>query len=269
MRLTVTSACRCWRILAAAAAALTRPSAVAAEWVIMNFDSIADYNMVGDYYGSYEGGPLYGIVFSGGVTIHHGGVSTYTDKEPSFPAVVSFYTAISGLYLTAHNGFTGLTFQYGSQESSNVVTVYDGPDTTGNILANVTLPATDLNAGLVDAWSNVTIPFSGVAKSVAFPQLPTFFVDDIWVLRNPPTQAPTKPPTHAPTKAPTHAPSKAPTQAPTKRPTKRPTKSPVKPPTKPVKTPTRIPVRRPRKLPTKAPTRKPRQRPRRRPAGRA
>jgi hypothetical protein len=57
MRLTVASACRCWRILAAAAVALTRPSAVAAEWVLKNFDSIADYNMVGEYYGSYEGGP--------------------------------------------------------------------------------------------------------------------------------------------------------------------------------------------------------------------
>jgi hypothetical protein len=253
MRLALTPA-RFWWILAAAVG-LTRPAAVAAEWVLMNFEGVGDYASVDDYYGSYDGGPLYGIVFDGAQGIVHGGATTLTDKEPSFPTVVSFSLAYGGHYLTTKNGFTGLSFEYASQ-ASLTVSVYDGADKSGNILASATLPATDLDGGLVDVWTNFTLSFSGLAKSAAFPQHYSFFADDIWVQLVPPP--PTKPPT------------KSPTKRPTKSPVKPPTKSPVKPPTSPVKRPTKIPVRRPRrrprKRPTKIPTRKPRPRPRRRPS---
>jgi hypothetical protein len=195
MSLAFATTCCFWWILAAVA--LTRPAAVAAEWVLLNFEGVGDYFSVDDYYGSYDGGPMYGIVFDGAYCIEHGGITTFTANEPSPPTVAAFNLAYGGHYFTTPNGFTGLSFQYASKESATV-TVYDGPDKAGNVLASATLPVTDLDGGLVDVWTGFTLSFPGVAKSAAFSSAFAFYDDMlIQLVRSPPAKAPTFAPSRA------------------------------------------------------------------------
>lgn len=229
--------------------------------VVLDFEGVGDHYPVDDYYGTYNGGPQYGIFFSGAAAIVHGGLDKSTDKEPSAPSVVTFNVASGGQSITIPKGVTGLSFQYVSKSTSTVA-VYDGPDKSGSIIASATLPATDTDGGLFDVWRKFTLRFPGVARSVAFERARVYF-DNIQVdMLAAPTQQPRKPPTGRPTKAPTKAPTAAPTKAPTMVPTMAPTEEPTKPPRK---RSTKLPTKRPRKRPTKRPTTKPRRAPRRRP----
>jgi hypothetical protein len=228
LHLSVASACF-WSMLAAVA--LTRPSGVAAESVLLDFEGVGDYEEVGDYYGSYDGGPRYGVGFVGSYAAINGGLTTVTVDEPSPSTVAGFYTEDSEHYLTTQTGFTGLSFYYVSVETVTV-TVYDGPDKTGNVLASVTLPATDPDEfEALFGWRFFALPFAGVAKSAAFSDSYTFYDNMRIDLFEPPptTVAPTKPPTKAPSKPPTKAPTKAPTKTPTKPPSKAPTSAPNRP----------------------------------------
>jgi hypothetical protein len=79
--------------------------------------------------------------------------------------------------------------------------------------------------GEFGVWENVTVPFSGVAKSLGSAFLPppvfaaTVLVDDV-VIALAPTQPPTSPPAKRPTKFPTKRPTKSPTKHPARSATK-------------------------------------------------
>jgi hypothetical protein len=213
-------------ILLAAAAANTA--------VLLDFEFIKDSSVVGDFYGGQlvGGGTDYGIVFGdgavGAVDADEGGSFGFA-HEPS-PSTVLFLTGDERqAFLTVSGGFTGLSFQYTSENDVNV-TVYAGPNRTGTVLGSITLPAvgycrTDCGdpTGDYGVWRNVTVPFSGgggVARSAGFSTGPGnqfLFVDDMLIELAPPTNPPTKAPTT----------TKVPTQAPTKRPTRYPTTSPL------------------------------------------
>jgi hypothetical protein len=191
-----------------------------------------------------------------------GGQSNLPFANLPSPNTTSFLAwDASQSFVTVRAGITRLSFQYTSIE----VTVFDGPDMTGNILECVPIPAICVGSGgpcddppgTFLVWKSFTVPFVGVAKSAGFStsESSNFLFDDMAIdlVLPPPTANPTvfsEPVTGIPTKAP----AMRPTKAPVKLPTQAPTKQPVKPPTKaPAKRRTKAPTKRPVKPPTKAP----------------
>lgn len=76
-----------------------------------------------------------------------------------------FYVTGSAATLNYAPGFdTGFSFYYASLGASSV-TVYDGLNATGSVLATLTVPATP-NPYYV--WSPIGVSFSGTAKSIDF-----------------------------------------------------------------------------------------------------
>jgi hypothetical protein len=99
---------------------------------------------------------------------------------------------------------TALSFQYTSDTDVNV-TVYDGPNMTGNVLGATPLSTAGLcSDDVCGVWRNVTVPFSGVAKSAGFSsdQFYILIVDDLVIDLAQPTKRPRKHPTRRPTKSP-------------------------------------------------------------------
>jgi hypothetical protein len=268
-----------------------QPTNLATKRVVLDFEGTLDTYDIPDYNGGGEKRGPFGTNVIGAIAADAGGQSNLPFANLSSPNTTSFQAwDASQSFVTVRAGFTRLSFQYTSIE----VTVFDGPDMTGNILESVPIPAICVGSGgscddppgTFLVWKSFTVPFVGVAKSAGFStsESSNFLFDDMAIdlVLPPPTANPTvfsEPVTGIPTKAPamrpTKAPVKLPTQAPTKQPVKPPTNAPAKPRTKaptkrPVKPPTKAPrkgkapTKRPvRKRPTKRPTKMPRRRPRR------
>jgi hypothetical protein len=257
---------------AAAAALALALNPIAAGAFLLDFEGIGNNAKVGNYYAGGGGGPAedYGATFGTRAVAAvdrdaPGGVGTYSiANEPSPHTVLYMDGVASQAFLTVVGGFTDLSFQYAS-DAALTATVYDGPDLTGSVLGSKSLtpsgrcPGTSCGDpnGQYGIWLNVTVPFSGVAKSVGFSTSSADFIliDDMIVGLAPATNPPTRPPTRAPTKSPTQSPTQAPTKAPTNPPTRPPTESPTKSPTQPpTKAPTKASTQSPTKSPTKSPT---------------
>jgi hypothetical protein len=69
---------------------------------------------------------------------------------------------------------TGFSCFYTSVTYAGSLTVYDGLNGTGNVLATANFPATGTNpsggdpSGAFNIWQPISVPFNGVAKSVVF-----------------------------------------------------------------------------------------------------
>jgi hypothetical protein len=201
--------CCAWTLVVFSSAASVRPVGA----VLLDFEGVGRYNLVGDFYAGGGGGPSknYGITFGasarGTVDADAGGDSSMAN-EPSPNTTLILAGEESQAYLTAPDGFTALSFQYATQ-GDFTATVYGGPNLTGTVLATTGLVPTgdcDPNdcgdpTGNNGVWFNVTVPFSGVAQSVGFSTSNGFvLIDDMRV------EVPTAPPTAAPTGRPTKAP---------------------------------------------------------------
>jgi hypothetical protein len=179
---------------------------------VLDFEGVGDGNQVGDYYNG-GAGPNYGIRF----TSMHGVIGSPFYFPPS-PNTTLRISGTEG-FLTCAAGFTGLSFQVMSDDYPTNVTVYDGVDGSGNVLANGVADTRQPHCCAWGVWHIFSLPFSGVAKSVGFSgRAPGGYefalYDDVQM-----ELAPSKPPTHSPTKSPTHAPTMPPTLPPTKAPT--------------------------------------------------
>ena len=148
--------------------------------VTLTFEGLKDNEAILDYYnggmaGSGSGpGPSYGITFGtaalASISTEENGTGNF-DQNPSGITTAYFLTG-GGLVMNVPAGFTnGFSFYYASGTSTGTVTVYDGPNGTGNILATVTLPATGSNCDTQEffsCWSALGAAFKGTAKSVNF-----------------------------------------------------------------------------------------------------
>lgn len=160
-----------------AAAVLAMPLAATADIIVLDFEGIGNYNLVGGYYnGAGPAEKNYGISFSGAtlalVDQDAGGSGNFAN-EPS-PDTVMFFLDAQNAILNFEAGFsTGFSFYYSSAFEA-IVTVYDGLGGTGNILASLPLSAQHTNdctgdpTGVYCNWTAVGVTFDGTAKSIDF-----------------------------------------------------------------------------------------------------
>ena len=129
--------------------------------------------------GGFGSGPgsNYGITFtSDSLAIISGccGGSGNFSGSPSMPTVLFFLTG-AGDIMNVPAGFdTGFSFYYSAVVYPGVVTVYDGLNGTGSVLATLNLPVTpsggapECTYGSYCPWFPIGVTFSGTAYSVNF-----------------------------------------------------------------------------------------------------
>jgi hypothetical protein len=160
--------------LAAAALSVSMVPAFA-DVITLDFEGIGDLNPVGDYYNG-AGGPNYGVSFSGAtlavVDADAGGTGNFAN-EPSANTVMFFLNDNRAILNYAAGFDTGFSFYYSSSEAARV-TVYDGINGTGNVLAQIPLGA-QYNVGCSGDptgdycnWTAIGASFAGTARSISF-----------------------------------------------------------------------------------------------------
>ena len=149
--------------------------------VTLTFEGLQDGEEVLNYYNGGFGsdgsgpGPNYGVTFGSAalasIADASGGQGNFA-LNPSGVTTV-FFLSGGGLVMNVTGGFTGgFSFYFASGNSTGSVTVYDGPNGTGNALATVQLPATGENCDnsqfTFSCWQTSGITFTGTAQSVNF-----------------------------------------------------------------------------------------------------
>jgi hypothetical protein len=155
---------------AIAAAVLAAPAASQAAIIVLDFEGVGDLQPVGDFYADQ------GVSFSPAtlavVDTDNGGSGNIAN-EPS-PSTVMFFLDGSNAILNFAAGFdTGFSFFYSSNTEASV-SVYDGVDATGNLLATLPLEL-QFNRDCVGDptgqycnWTAVGVLFDGKARSINF-----------------------------------------------------------------------------------------------------
>ena len=167
---------------AIAAASVIAAGSAQAAVVVLDFEGIANGAAVGNYYnGAVGGGTNYGVSFSpatlASVDCDVPGVDPNNcgnfANEPSANTIM-FFTAANNAILTVAAGFQGgFSFFYSSAVAANV-TVWDGVNGTGTLLATIALTAQAFSScsgdptGAFCNWTNAGSMFNGVAKSINF-----------------------------------------------------------------------------------------------------
>jgi hypothetical protein len=142
-----------------------------AKAVVLTFEGLADQQPVGNFYNGGAGGS-YGITFTNAYVATEasiGGSAPYT-SEPSRFTTMAFYNLGTGLWNTGvmnvSGGFdTAISFFYSSPTVPATVTVYDGLNGSGTVLASLPL-STQIPA--YSSFDPVVMIFSGTAHSVTF-----------------------------------------------------------------------------------------------------
>lgn len=131
--------------------------------------------------GGSTGGANYGVTFGGNSLGIIG--EDYPDgtglfaNNPSGSTVLSFNNQIkSDSFMNVAGGFaTGISFWYSQPFYPISVSIYDGPNATGKLLAKMNLPQSASNCpldkagkSLANCWTPIGIAFNGIAKSVDF-----------------------------------------------------------------------------------------------------
>jgi hypothetical protein len=169
-------------LVAVSGLALLAPIAAhAGTTVTLTFEGLKDGEEVLNYYNGGFGsdgsgpGPNYGVTFGSAalasIADAAGGSGNFADNPSGVTTV--FFLSGGGLVMNVAGGFTGgFSFYFASGGSTGSVTVYDGPNGTGNALATVQLPATGENCDgsnyTFSCWQTSGITFTGTAQSVNF-----------------------------------------------------------------------------------------------------
>lgn len=151
--------------------------------LVLDFEGLGNLERILNFYdGGYGGfgsgpGPGYGISFGPDalalIDADAGGSGNFAN-EPSANTIAFFLTG-PGVVMNVNDGFTtGFSFFYTSAREGSV-TVYDGPNGTGNVLATVpvekqynTCGESGDPSGAFACWDPVGVTFSGTAFSVNF-----------------------------------------------------------------------------------------------------
>lgn len=150
---------------------------MASAVAVLSFEGLQNLESIGNFYNGGLGGfgsgpgPNYGITFSANsITVLESHPLANFTNEPS-PSTVAFFLNGTADTMNVPAGFdTGFSFWYSNTTSDGSVTVFDGLNGTGNILATLQLPGLGACAG-ADAfctWEPVGVGFAGIAKSVDF-----------------------------------------------------------------------------------------------------
>jgi hypothetical protein len=150
--------------------------------IVLDFEGLGDVDAINGFYNggtSAAGfsGTNYGVEFGydalGIIDLDAGG-SGHFANEPS-PSTIMFWMDVANTYMNVPAGFTtGFSFYY-SAYYTGLVSIYDGLNGTGNLLASINLPinynsggCTGDPDGLYCNWDPVGVPFTGTAMSVVF-----------------------------------------------------------------------------------------------------
>ena len=159
--------------------------------ICLDFEGLGDYDAINDFYNggtSVQGysGTNYGVQFGfaiGLIDIDAGGSGNFAN-EPS-PSTGMIFLEENHAFMNVAAGFTtGFSFYYSSNTSNGYVSVYDGLNGTGNLLATVNLPlnyninCTGDPGGQYCNWDPVGVPFTGTALSVVFAGAANFIIFD-------------------------------------------------------------------------------------------
>lgn len=166
--------------LALVAATATMSAAQAAPFVL-TFEGLSNLEPVGNFYNGGLGGngsgpgPNFGVTFSSNslaiIDADAGGTGNI-GGEPS-PSTVLFFLSGPAAIMNYAAGFTtGFSFFYSAINNPGFVSVYDGLDGTGNLLATLQLPVTPSDGGdpngAFSPFFPVGVGFQGTARSIDF-----------------------------------------------------------------------------------------------------
>lgn len=159
------------------ATCLALPPTGSAATNVMDFEGLQNEAIAKFYDGGLGGngsgpGPDYGVTFQADVIAAKD--LRAVANEPS-PDTVAFPIG-PNRFMNVPGGFADLSLFYAGALRNYTLTVYDGPDGTGNVLATVPLPENSSAGGCPldppffdDAlcnWDPVDVTFSGTARSV-------------------------------------------------------------------------------------------------------
>jgi len=162
-------------------AAVLGVSSARAEVIVLDFEGLKDLEQIQNFYNGGTGslgsaGTNYGISFGAdslSVIDSDAGGTGNIGGEPS-PSTAAFFLNGGAAVMNVAAGFdTGFSFFYSSIAFTGNVTVFDGLNGTGSLLATLTLPITP-NTGAPDPTGNFSpfvafgVNFAGTAKSVSF-----------------------------------------------------------------------------------------------------
>jgi PEP-CTERM motif-containing protein len=154
------------------------PAAIGAT---LSFDVLQESEKVKDYYnGGTAGfgsgpGPMYGVTFPaqppkyGYASGRHTGI----DPPPSKPNYLT-WPGPEGMWFNVADGFTiALSFSYLTRwDQKSAVTLYEGPDKSGRVLAQFDLRKTNNSIPGDNSsrarWAPITLEFRGVTRSAEF-----------------------------------------------------------------------------------------------------
>lgn len=188
--------------LALAAAAVASPAQ--ADVITLNFEGIAPHGsetgvQILDYYNGGTSsnattGTNYGVSFGSNAVVlclDTPGVNCSNTSrggfgDPNSQNAGLFFLNGSETFLNFDAGFdTGFAFNYASNNTPGSVSVYDGLNGTGNLLATIALPVNAPGCTVDDfaaycPFGPAGVAFAGVAKSISFGGVANFIVfDDI------------------------------------------------------------------------------------------
>jgi hypothetical protein len=176
---------------------LAAPAYAAAAPIVLTFEGVGDLANIQNFYNGGtdsqgHSGPNVGVSFvtgALGLIDQDAGGSGNIAREPSGQTILFFLDTASAI-MTVPAGFdTGFSFFFSAnpQVGNGTVTVYDGINGTGNVLATSVLNASltpqsgcgggDPN-GTYSCWAPVGVAFSGIARSIAFGGAANFIVFD-------------------------------------------------------------------------------------------
>lgn len=164
-----------------AASALAATAVSQASTIVLDFEGLQDNEPIQNFYNGGLGGfgsgpgPDYDLVWGSSalalVDADAGGSGNF-GGEPSPDTIMYFLTASA--VLDVPNGFTtGFSLFYTAVNNPGVITVWDGPNATGNILATLNLPLTPNNgapdpSGSFSPLIPIGVAFAGTAYSIDF-----------------------------------------------------------------------------------------------------
>ena len=157
-------------------------TAASGQTTVLDFEGLQDREVVGEFYNGGVGGdgsgpgPDLGVLFSlNGLALideDAGGTGDF-GGEPS-PSTILFFTEGNETFMNVEAGFdTGFSFFYSAVNNEGSVSVFDGLNGTGTLLASIDLPLTPRSGapdptGLFSPFIARGVGFSGTARSVSF-----------------------------------------------------------------------------------------------------
>lgn len=145
--------------------------------MVLTFEGLQSQEPIGNFYNGGLGGlgsgpgPNYGITFSANsLALLETHPEAHFTNEPS-PLTVAFFLQGTADTMNVPGGFdTGFSFYYSNTAFDGSVSVFDGLNGTGSVLATLDLPALGACGGenTYCIWEPVGVSFSGLAKSVNF-----------------------------------------------------------------------------------------------------